>query len=85
MTAPRFYQYIRQYLFYANSDGDTCVQINCIMTDGWDCPDRMYIRILDGDDVFWTTSLNLTKKQLIEYHVNGPTMYFVRGRNKKPR
>ena len=85
MTAPRFYQYIRQYLFYANSDGDTCVQIKCIMTDGWDCPDRMSIFIYDGDDVFWTTYLNLTKKQLVEYHVNGPAMYFVRGRNKEPQ
>ena len=29
-TAPYFYEYIRQYVFYLNPEGDTCVHINCI-------------------------------------------------------
>ena len=28
LTAPRFYQYTRQYIFYVEEGGDTCVSIN---------------------------------------------------------
>ena len=88
-TAPRFYEYIRQYVFYTTTDGDTCVHINCVMPDDESlCPTRPsynYVIVFDGDDYYWTADLNLSKERLISYDVNGPTLYFVEGRNKEPQ
>lgn len=88
-TAPRFYEYIRQYVFYTTTDGDTCVHINCVMPDDESlCPPRpsyVYVVVCDGDDYYWTADLNLSKERLVSYHVNGPTLYFVEGRNKEPQ
>ena len=87
-TAPRFYQYDRQYVFFLNSDGDTCVNINCILREESICssrPARYYIVVCDGDDSYWTADLNLTRGRLLSCHVNGPTLYFVNGRNNEPR
>ena len=56
-TAPRFYQYVRQYVFFLNPDGDTCVHINCIMREESICPSRpghQYVEVCDGDDYHWT-------------------------------
>lgn len=87
-TAPRFYQYVRQYVFFLNSDGDTCVHINCIMREESNCPPspgRRYVVVSDGDDYYWTADLNLTRNRLLSCRVNGPTLHFVDGRNDEPR
>lgn len=91
-TAPYFYQYIRQYSFYLNSEGDTCVHINCIHISNVIPkkeeyfhsrmrPDLRYIHVLDGDDDFWNANLNLTRGKLLDYSISGPTIHFVEGRN----
>ncbi len=94
-TAPYFYQYIRQYAFYLNPEGDTCVHINCIhirevmpkerFFHSRMRPDLRYIVVLDGSDDFWNADLNLTKDKLLTYDVNGPTIHYVDGRNNEPR
>ncbi len=94
-TAPYFYQYIRQYVFYLNSEGDTCVHINCIhisevMPEERFFPYRLrpdldYIDVFDGDDDFWKADLNLTQGKLLSYDVNGPMIHIVEGRNDEPR
>lgn len=94
-TAPYFYQYIRQYVFYLNLEGDTCVHINCIhirevmpeerFFHSRMRPDLRYIVVLDGSDDFWNADLNLTKGKLLTYDVNGPTIHEVDGRNNEPR
>lgn len=95
-TAPYFYQYIRQYVFYLNPEGDTCVHINCIhnsdvMPEDKEFfpfrsrPDLHYMRVFDGDDNYWNADLNLTKGKLLTYDVNGPTIHEVDGRNYEPR
>ena len=95
-TAPYFYQYIRQYVFYLNPEGDTCVHINCIhnsevMPEDKEFfpfrirPDLNYMTVFDGDDDFWNADLNLTKDKLLTYDVNGPTIHYVDGRNYEPR
>lgn len=94
-TAPYFYQYIRQYAFYLNPEGDTCVHINCIhirevmpkerFFHSRMRPDLRYIGVLDGSDNFWNADLNLTRGKLLTYDVNGPTIHEVDGRNNEPR
>lgn len=95
-TAPYFYQYIRQYVFYLYPEGDTCVHINCIhnsevMPEDKEFfpfrirPDLNYMTVFDGDDNFWNADLNLTKDKLLTYDVNGPTIHYVDGRNNEPR
>ena len=87
-TAPRFYQYVRQYVFFLNPDGDTCVHINCIMREESYCPPRpgrQYVVVCDGDDDYWTADLNLTRGRLLSFHVNGPEIWLVPGRNNEPR
>lgn len=87
-TAPRFYQYVRQYVFFLNPDGDTCVHINCIMREESYCPSRpgrQYVVVCDGDDDYWTADLNLTRGRLLSFHVNGPEIWLVPGRNNEPR
>ena len=93
-TAPYFYQYIRQYVFYLAQEGDTCVHINCIhisevMPEEQYFshrlrPDLHYIVAFDGDDNFWKADLNLTQGKLLSFDVNGPTIYYVEGRNDEP-
>lgn len=93
-TAPYFYQYIRQYVFYLNPEGDTCVHINCIhirevmpeerFFHSRMRPDLRYIVVLDGSDDFWNADLNLTKGKLLTFDVNGPTIHYVDGRNNEP-
>ena len=86
LTSPRFYQYVRQYLFFINPEGDTCVHVNFIMQYGPTLfPDRRYLEQCDGDDTYWRADMNLTKAQLTDYYVNGPTIYFVKGRSKVPQ
>lgn len=96
-TAPYFYEYIRQYVFYLNPEGDTCVHINCIhisevMPEEEEFfqfrfrPDiQLYMIICDGDDNFWNADLNLTRGKLLSCDVNGPTIHMVEGRNDEPR
>ena len=86
-TAPRFYQYIRQYAFYLAPEGDTCVHIECLMPGmfGTDASAYCHIHVVcDGDDNYWTADLNLTQGKLLSYDVNGPTYYYVEGRNDEP-
>ena len=94
LTAPYFYQYIRQYVFYLTQEGDTCVHINCIHISEVKPkkqyfshrlrPDLEYIHVFDGGDDFWKSDLNLTQGKLLSYDVNGPTYHYVYGRNDEP-
>lgn len=94
-TAPYFYQYIRQYAFYLNQYGDTCVHINCIHISEVmpelrffhfrERPDLHYISYFDGDDNFWNVDLNLSQVKLFDFSINGPTINIVEGRNDEPR
>ena len=84
LTAPHFYQYIRQYVFYLTTKGDTCVLINFTIPDNGTCLDRMFHAQCDGDDTYWVATLNLSKGQIQEYYINGPTIFVVKGRNKEP-
>ena len=85
-TAPRFYQYIRQYVFCRTDEGDTCVRITCVMPSMFGSrPAYQYIDgVCDGDDNYWKADLNLTRGRLLDYSVNGPTYYYVEGRNDEP-
>ncbi|MBR6064770.1 MAG: hypothetical protein IKP54_11530 [Bacteroidales bacterium] len=83
-TAPRFYQSMRQYIFYVEADGDTCVMVNCVAPDETDCIRSRYLAVLDGGDEYWHAVLNLSKKQVLFYSINGPMLYIVKGRSKEP-
>ena len=85
LTAPRFYQYVRQYSFYRTADGDTCVEINFAIPDEYDCLDSYYKDPSDGGDSFWRATLNLSKKRILRYYVNGPEIITVKGRSKEPQ
>ena len=85
LTAPRFYQYVRQYSFYRTTDGDTCVEINFAIPDEYDCLDSYYMDPSDGGDSFWRATLNLSKKRILGYYVNGPEIITVKGRSKEPQ
>ena len=84
LTAPRFYQYVRQYSFYQTKTGDTCVKINFAIPDGNTCLDSHYQNPCDGDDAFWKATINLSKEMILEYYVNGPEIITVKGRSKEP-
>lgn len=86
--APHFYQYIRQYIFYLNEQNDTCVYINLIhfknaANQDYDI-DRRFIDVLDGGDHYWHAKINLTKRQLLDYNINGPLVHVYNGRNSEP-
>lgn len=85
LTAPRFYQYVRQYSFYRTMDGDTCVEINFAIPDEYNCVDSYYYDPCDGGDDFWRATLNLSKKRILNYYVNGPENITVKGRSKEPK
>ncbi|MBR3557570.1 MAG: hypothetical protein IKN78_01680 [Bacteroidales bacterium] len=85
LTAPRFYQYVRQYSFYRTMDGDTCVKINFAIPDIYNCLDSYYQDPCDGGDSFWRATLNLSKKRILNYDVNGPEIITVDGRSKEPK
>lgn len=87
LTAPRFYQYIRQYIFYVEADGDTCVHVNFVMPDTFEinCLNSTYLRVCDGDDDYWQATLNLSKNQILDFYINGPTIVFMKGRSQEPR
>ena len=85
LTPPRFYQYVRQYSFYRTADGDTCVKINFAIPDEYDCLDSYYNDPSDGGDSFWRATLNLSKKRILWYYVNGPEIITVKGRSKEPQ
>jgi hypothetical protein len=84
--APYFYQYIRQYIFYLNKQNDTCVYINLVQFQRAKeyGVDRRFIHVCDGDDYYWRAKINLTKRQLLDYSINGPTVHVSRGRNSEP-
>lgn len=84
-TAPRFYQYARQYIFYAEPNGDTCVLINFAIPDEWCCLSSRWLEVCDGGDYYWKAILNLSKEQILHYYVNGPEIKVVEGRNKEPK
>ena len=93
-TAPYFYQYIRQYVFYLTQEGDTCAHINCthiseVMPEEKYSshrlrPDLDYIDVFDGGDNFWNADLNLSQDKLLSYNINGPMIHMVEGRNDEP-
>lgn len=70
-TTLRFYEYQRQYVFYQDDTGDTCVYINCyiLLDDDWH-PEQHFIDVSDGGDYFWYARLNLSKGKLTSYEVN---------------
>lgn len=83
-TAPLFYQYQRQYIFYQDTNGDTCVHINSFIPHDGLHPKQTYIVVHDGDDDhYWRASLNLSQGQLITYSIHTPTMHIVKGRCKE--
>lgn len=70
-TSLRFYDYQRQYVFYQDDFGDTCVYINCYILPGDDWhPEQHFISVSDGGDYFWYARLNLSKGKLTSYEVN---------------
>ena len=84
LTAPRFYQYTRQYIFYVEEGGDTCVSINFAIPEEYNCMDSRYLTVSDGGDDYWNAVLNLSKGQILHYYVNGPEIITVKGRSKEP-
>ncbi len=82
-TAPWFYQYHRQYIFYQKTNGDTCVHINFFIPHDGQHPEQTYLVVRDGDDDYWRASLNLSQGQMIAYNINGPINYLVKGRCKE--
>ncbi|MBO4504054.1 MAG: hypothetical protein J5730_04525 [Bacteroidales bacterium] len=83
LTAPRFYQYARQYIFYVEEDGDTCASINFAIPEEYDCLNSRYLKVCDGGDDYWNAVLNLSKGQILHYYVNGPHIKTVKGRSKE--
>lgn len=84
LTAPWFYQYVRQYIFYVEEDGDTCVSINFAIPGEYDCLNSRYLMVSDGGDDYWRATLNLSQNRILYYYVNGPEIKTVTGRNKEP-
>lgn len=86
LTAPRFYQYIRQYIFYVEADGDTCAHVNFVIPDTFtiNCLSRIYLRVCDGNDDYWQATLNLSKNQILDYYIDGPTIVMMKGRSQEP-
>ena len=80
-TSPQFYRYMKQYIFYQNEEGDTCVHINLFFPSKSFSPDKYYVEIYDGDEVRWTASVNLSKGRLMAFYINGPTTYLAIGRS----
>ena len=66
-------------------DGDTCVKINFAIPDIYNCLDSYYKDPSDGGDSFWRATLNLSKKRILGYYVNGPEIITVKGRSKEPQ
>ncbi len=67
--------YIRQYLgYYLN--GDTILYINLFKKRAakrWgNSYQKELLHVLDGGDSYWQVRINLTKKKVIEYNINGP-------------
>lgn len=85
LTAPRFYQYARQYIFYVEGDGDTCASINFAIPEEFDCLNSRYLMVCDGGDDYWNAVLNLSKGRILNYYVNGPEIKTVMGRSKEPQ
>lgn len=84
-TAPRAYGYTRQYLFYRNAAGDTCAYVNCTEASEEDHLERSHVVWCDGNDAHWHVLLNLSRKRLIDYHINGPMIAAVDGRSNEPQ
>lgn len=84
LTAPRFYQYVRQYSFYQTMDDDTCVEIHFTIPDEFSCLDCYCSEPCDGGDDFWKATINLSKGIILDYYVNGPEIKIVKGRSKEP-
>lgn len=84
-TAPRYYRFTRQYLFFLNKKGDTCAFVNCMMDTEENHPERSFVDVSDGDDDYWRVVVNLTKRQLMHIGVNGPEITMVDGRSSEPR
>lgn len=84
-TAPRNYRYIRQYVFTLDSMGDTCVYVNCVHQGDEEPVDRRWLaNVCDGDDYYWHINLNLSRRLLVEYGINGPCIVHVKGRSTEP-
>ncbi len=85
-TSLRFYDYQRQYVFYQDDFGDTCVYINCYIlpSDDWH-PEQHFIAVSDGGDYFWYARLNLSKGKLIGYELNDNAYQYVKGRRSRDK
>ena len=63
-TAPLFYQYQRQYIFYQDTNGDTCVHINSFIPHDGLHPKQTYIVVHDGDDDhYWRARFRLLRQR----------------------
>lgn len=78
-TAPRFNRYMRQYLFFKNPDGELCVFIN-FLEENFEKADCNIVKVYDGGDSYWHAILNLSKKKMECYNLNGPEIIMARGR-----
>ena len=84
-TAPRYYRFTRQYLFFLDKKGDTCAFVNCMMDDEVSHPERSFVDVSDGDDNYWRVVMNLSQRRLVHTGLNGPTIKMVDGRSREPR
>ena len=67
----RYNKYGRQYLFFYNKRGDLCVKVNC-SCDKYDWLfSRRYTRVCDGGDCYWEMAINMDKREIIGYYING--------------
>ena len=83
-TAPQFYRYLRQYFFYQNESGDTCVMLYLfIPLEGMRPQHHFSGRIDYGDELFLRVSLNLSTGRLMYYHIDGQNVHYVKGRSKE--
>ena len=78
-TDPRFYRYIRQYLFFKNPDDELCVFIN-FLEQHFENAGCNIVKIYDGGDSYWHAILNLSKREMECYNLNGPEIIMERRR-----
>jgi hypothetical protein len=67
----RYNEYGRQYLFFYNKEGNLCVKVNCSCKKYDWLFSRRYTSVCDGGDCFWEMTINIDKREIIRYSING--------------
>ena len=67
----RYNEYGRQYLFFFNKAGDLCVMVNCSCEKYDWLFSRRYTRVCDGGDCYWEMAINIDKREILKYIING--------------